>query len=288
MRVTRLTALLVVVAILTVLAQTASGPVFDVVSIKKNTGDFLGENGSAQRPDGGFRQLNTPIGILISRAYPPVVPIDMVGLPDWAMKEFYDVIATSPLQTATPDQRIAMLRAMLADRFRLAAHMENREQEVYELVLARKDRRLGPNIKPSEVDCVAKRAADAAAGVAPWMPSAADMKNGNVSPPACSAFTFTSANHTEGDWTMESFAKWVAVNIAGRRHVVDKTGLSGSYRVKMDYDSRTLRATDTPPSPDSPPSIFTALQEQLGLKLEAAKVPHETLIIDHIERPTEN
>jgi uncharacterized protein (TIGR03435 family) len=260
---------------------------FDVVSIKRNTSGALGSNGSNERPDGGFRMLNIPVGILLSRAYPPAIPLDMVALPDWAMKERYDVIATSPLAAPTPDQRITMLRAMLADRLKLAAHMESREQEVYEIVLARKDGRLGPNITPSEVDCVAKRAAEAAAGVPPWRPTPADMKNGKVSPPACVSFTM--GGHMEGDMTMESFALWVAVNAGGRRRVVDKTGLSGSYRMKIDYDSSAaLRGPETSPQPDSGTSIFTALPEQLGFRLEAAKIMRDTLVIDHIERPTEN
>jgi uncharacterized protein (TIGR03435 family) len=284
----RFTLTLLFSALATVGLFSQAGPTFDVVSIKKNTSGALGSNGSGERPDGGFRLLNIPAGILLSRAYPPVVPLEMVGLPDWVMRERYDVIATSPLEAPTPDQRIAMLRAMLADRFKLAAHTESREQEVYEVVLARKDGRLGPNIKPSEVDCVAKRAADAAAGVPPWRPTAADMmKGGKISPPTC--VTFTMNGHMEGDMTMASFAMWVAVNTGGRRRVVDKTGLSGSYRVKVDYDSSAaFRGPEISPQPDSAPSIFTALPDQLSLKLEAAKIIRETLVIDHLERPTEN
>jgi len=159
-----------IAALIVIAASTyelrAQSPAFEVVSIKKNASGAPGQNRS-ERPDGGFRMLNVPLGMLISAAYPPAVPVDIVGLPDWAMRERYDVVATSPLQNATPDERIAMLRAMLADRLKLAVHTESREQDVYELVVARKDGRLGPNLKPSEIDCVAKLVADKAAGIPP-------------------------------------------------------------------------------------------------------------------------
>lgn len=69
---------------------------------------------------------NVLVGMLISRAYPPSAPGDMIGLPAWATSERFDVSATSALSTPTPDDRIAMLRAMLADRFKLAVHFEKR------------------------------------------------------------------------------------------------------------------------------------------------------------------
>jgi len=92
----------------------------------------------------------------------------------------------------------------------------------------------------------------------------------------------------EGDLTMTVLAGWVRIATRGR-DVVDKTGLTGSYRLKMDYDSReAMRGPEAAPSPDRQPSIFTALHDQLGLKLESGKLQRETLIIDHVERPTEN
>ena len=135
------------------------GPTFEVVSIRRNTSGALGSNGSSERPDGGFSLINIPIMTLIGRSYsvPPIAPIDMVGLPEWAQRDRYDVRATSPLsRSATADERAAMLRAMLADRFMLAAHVEKREQPAFDLVLARSDGRLGSGMKPSEIDCVAQ------------------------------------------------------------------------------------------------------------------------------------
>jgi uncharacterized protein (TIGR03435 family) len=212
-------------------------------------------------------------------------PIDTVSLPDWAMRERYDFSTTSPLPKPTPDERLAMLRAMLADRLKLAVHTESREQEVYELVVARKDGRLGPNLKASEIDCEAKLAADEAAGIPRWRPTP-EVIMGKSSPPVCAFFL---GSHTEGDTTMQSRAVSVGFLTGARRRVVDKTGLKGYYRLKLDFDSAAaMRGPDATPSPDGLPSIFTALQEQLGLKLEAVKLMRDTLVIGHLERPTEN
>lgn len=147
-------------------ASPAQGPSYDVVSIKRNQASLTGrlENPTViQRPDGGFTQTRVPIGALIARAYSSGAPADMVGLPDWAMREYYDVSATSTLAKATAEDRIAMLRAMLADRVKLAAHFEKREQPMYDLVVARSDGKLGSGLTPIDEDCAAKMAADRAA-----------------------------------------------------------------------------------------------------------------------------
>jgi uncharacterized protein (TIGR03435 family) len=209
----------------------------------------------------------------------------MVGLPDWVMRERYDVSATSTLARPSQDQQTAMLRAMLADRCKLVAHMENREQPVYDLVLARSDGRLGPNLHPSEVDCEAKAAADRvaaeaarAAGTIPPRPSIP--LNGPPSP--CSLWML--ANSTEGGATMQMLAR--LLRTAAGRPVIDKTGLKGSYRITLPFNLISARGPET--ADDSAPSVFTALQEQLGLKLESSRASREVLVIDHIERPTEN
>ena len=213
----------------------------------------------------------------------------MVGLPPWAMSERYDVSTASPLQKATPDERAAMIRAMLVDRFRLAAHIDNREQPVYDLILARSDGRLGANIKPSEVDCVAKNAAERAAAEAsrsgqppPPPPGVFDR---NAPAPLCS-LRF-SGDQLEGDLTMETLARMLRP--AASRFIIDKTGLAGSYRVQLTFDRMAgLRGPSTDPSTNAAPSVFVAVQEQLGLKLESSRAARDTLIIDHLEHPSEN
>jgi uncharacterized protein (TIGR03435 family) len=248
------------------------------VSIKKNTQPVTVPTArSVQRPDGGFTMQRVPIGTLVSRAYPPTVPIDMVGLPDWARREYYDVSATSSLSRATSDQQQAMLRTMLADRCKLAAHFEKREQPVYDLIVARSDGKLGPNLQPSEVDCEAKAAADRAAA------EAARAAGTIPPPPALPDFNGPAPPCLYGG-TMEMLAR--LLRPAAGRLVIDKTGLKGSYRISLPFNLLDVRGPDA--ANDSAPTIFTALQEQLGLKLESSRAMRDVLVIDHIERPSEN
>jgi uncharacterized protein (TIGR03435 family) len=270
-------------------APPTDGPRFEVVSIKRNASNALGSNGSSERPDGGFTLLNIPMMTLIGRAqFPPIAPIDMIGLPEWAQRERYDISATSALsRPAAPEERAAMLRAMLAERVKLVTHVEKREQPVYDLVRARSDGRLGPGIKPSEMDCVAKAAADRAAaaqaaGTAPPRPAIPDM---NAPPPICGPIRVT--NGMEGDTTMENLARLLRGVGGAGRPVVDKTGLTGSYRIKLEFD-RSLGGPSISPASGSLPTVFSALQDQAGLKLESSSAEREVLVIDRLERPSEN
>jgi uncharacterized protein (TIGR03435 family) len=271
----RLIALIVLttsLATTTVVAQSKPGPTFDTVSIKRSTSTQLGSN-VTERPDGGFTMLNVPVSFLIERAYSPSVAIDIVTFPEWATRDRYDVRTTSSMSGPTLDERTAMLRAMLADRFKLVAHIGHREQPAYDLVVARSDKRLGPSITPSKADCEFKATADRAtadsdrstAVVAPRtaIPSASEEA------PPCTVVT--TGPRLQGDMTMATLAKFLRP--AAGRDVADKTGLAGSYRLTLTFDR---------------PSLFTAVQQQLGLKLEPSKIAHETLIIDRLERPTEN
>ena len=278
-----------------------AGPTFDVVSIKRNTTGALSSPLPVERPDGGFRMMNIAVFTLIARAYPPAIPAEMIDLPGWARTERYDVSATSTLGKATPDDRIAMLRAMLADRFKLAVHTENREQPAYDLVLARRDGRLGSGIMPLDVDCDAqiagaRAAAEAArqAGTPPPPPSRPDLK---APPPPCTLRVIGAVlrdrggdgmgDLLEGETTMDNLAS--LLRVSSGRFVVNKTGLPGSYRVRMNFDSTAIRrGPDAASAPDAGPSVFTAVQEQLGLKLESSRASRDTLVIDRLERPTED
>ena len=261
--------------------QAPSSPTFDVVSIRPNTSGILSSSFN-ERPDGGFTMSNQPVRTLIFRAYPPPVIADVIGLPDWAAKERFDVTATSSLAQATAADRAAMTRAMLADRFRLVSHIEPREQQVYHLVLARSDGTLGAGLKKYEedVDCearaAAERAAVAAGKPARQPPTRLEL---NSSPPPCAIYMRgAQGTEVEGKVTLSGFAQFLGGS-AGRP-VIDKTGLSGIYHIKAEYDRlagiRGPAATDTP---GAAPSVFTAVQEQLGLKLEPARDMRDMLVI---------
>jgi uncharacterized protein (TIGR03435 family) len=288
--------------------SASEGVTFDVVSVKPHetaagtTTPFRRFGPTVtQRPDGGLTMLNVPTVMLIARAYSGTTPADIVGLPGWATTERYDVVATSSLSTATPEQEAAMLRAMLADRFKLSAHYEDRDQPVYDLVVARKDGRLGPGMKPSEADCAAHATERGArAGRGGGFGGSGRRGDGppagradrNLPPPPCS-FRMT-RDRMEGDATMPVLTR--VLRAPSGRFVVDKTGLTGSYRILLTFDRVSDQGgrgrgrgtqTDTPTA-DLAPSLFTAIHEQLGLKLEPSHAVRETLVVDRLERPTEN
>jgi uncharacterized protein (TIGR03435 family) len=286
-------ALLIAVATSDVLtqapAQSPDGPTFDVVSIRRNTAGT--NSGFNERPDGGFTVTNATVTGLIRRAYPAELAASIVGVPDWASSERFDVSATSSLAQATAADKIAMMRAMLADRFKLAAHIEPREQQVYDLVLARGDGRLGSGLKRYEedIDCearmAAERAAAAAAKAASQAPPRLDL---NASPPPCQIyFRGAQGSQMEGKIPMAGFAQ-ILGGTAGRP-VIDKTGLTGLYHIMMEYDRMAaIRGPALADTPGAAPSVFIAVQEQLGLKLEPSRAMRDTLVIDRLERPTEN
>jgi uncharacterized protein (TIGR03435 family) len=270
-------AIVMVVCASASVAQSPAAPTFAVVSVKQNVSSDLGFK-VEERQGGGLSATNVPAAVLIARAYPPSIPADIRGLPDWANKERYDVTATASLVSPTPNDRAAMLRAMLAERFKLAVHFENQSQPAYDLVLLRQDGRLGPNMAPTEVDCAARIAAEQAAGLPP--PPAAR-------PPApISCALRLVGDRLEGDATMDNLANML--RIAAGRSVVNKTGLTGFYRVNMTFDVMAARRVQSVPDEAAAPSVFTALQEQLGLKLEPQKEAQPVLVIDHVEHPTEN
>jgi uncharacterized protein (TIGR03435 family) len=259
---------------------SAPEPRFDVVSIKRNASDSRNSDW-VDRPDGGFRATNIQVRLLVARAYPPSTPAELVGMPAWTRNERYDVIATSSLSRATPDDRAAMLRAMLAQRFKLIAHVANREQPVYYLVIARGDRRLGPGLTPTEIDCEARLEAER-----PTAAAGKPQPDRNGPAPRCALRI--RYDQLEGDATMPDLGKALSP-FAGRR-IVDKTGLAGFYRVTLRFDPVPfLRGPETtvPPTGNAQ-SVFTAIQEHLGLKLEPSRNAVATIVIDHIERPTSN
>ena len=274
---------------------------FDVVSVKLHPpepGPAGFSSNVTQRPDGGVTMTNVPAGLIIARAY-GVAPVNMVNLPGWANRERYDLNATASVPGATADQRAAMLKAMLVDRFKLSLHVEQREQASYDLVVARKDGTLASGIRPIETDCakvMAERAAAQAASPQAGPPPMPDFKT----PPRCSFRSLDARTRDrggdgggalgdllEGEGTMAMLAN--LLRLSAGRLVVDKTGLTGSYSVRMNYDQMSARrGPEVPPAENAGPSVFVALPEQLGLKLDASRTMVDSLIIDHLEKPTEN
>jgi uncharacterized protein (TIGR03435 family) len=218
----------------------------------------------------------------------------MVGMPEWAASARFDVNATAPpgIGTATLEQRRGLLQAMLSDRFKLATHYETREVPAYDLVLARSDGKLGPQLTPTDIDCVARSAAQRAAadaaraaGQPPPTPPSPPTASPTDPPPPCTMRSM--GTRFDGHMTMASLA--MALRGMAGRVVVDKTGLTGYYTLVL-QSSATAPGLGAAPGDAATttelPSVFTAVQEQLGLRLVSSRAPIDVLVIDHIERPT--
>ena len=199
---------------------------------------------------------------------------EVIGLPEWAENDPYDVTAKPPAG-ATPEQRRAMMRRLFADRMKLVAHIEQRERNAFALVLARSDKQLGPNLKPSTLDCGPRPAG--AAPPDPDLPQPPDARQ------RC-GMAFGPTSIVSGGISMDLLVNSLS-GLAGGL-VNNRTGLPGFYSVELHFSPDGLTATDA--RGDEPPQFPTALQEQLGLKLEREKTMVPVLVIDSIERPSEN
>lgn len=258
-------------------ALAARRPTFDVVSIRRNMTNDVGSN-IIERSDGGFTMLNVPTTALLARAYAPALIADMVNLPRWARVDRYDITVTSSLANPTPAQRKEMLQAMLADRFKLVVHPEMREEASYDLVLARADRRLGPDITPAAIDCDARPAAGRSAPANAPAGRGTPARGSLAVTAAASCVLLVNRDRIDGDATMGGLADMLRG--AAARPVVDKTGLKGSYHIAMMPDA------SAPPSADLPP-VLSALESRLGLKLVPSMTKVEAIVIDKIEKPAE-
>ena len=271
-----------------------AAPAFEVASVKPNRTGAPG--GSFVMPPGRFTATNIPLRVLITNAY-QLSFFQVVGGPDWVGTDRFDIAATAP-DGAPPEQTSAMVRTLLKDRFKLVVHMETRDTPIYALVKARPDDRLGPHLKPSTMDCGPMRAERAAATAA-----AARARGGRVAvppppgpnEPVLCGMRVTgrggaTLNYRAGNITMTALANALRPYVG--REVVDRTGLTGEFDFDLEFSPPpTTGSTDAgvPVAPlDDAASIFTALQEQLGLKLESTRGPVELMVIDSAERPTEN
>jgi uncharacterized protein (TIGR03435 family) len=190
-----------------------------------------------------------------------------------------------------------MIRALLADRFKLVVHNETKEMPIYALVLARSDGKLGPQLKVSETDCAAMMAAGRGRGRGPAMmpPPGPPQPGAPPPPPPPCGIRIGPGNMGVGGSPMTQVATTLS-QFAGRI-VMDKTGLTGNYDFTLMWtpDQMPQRPPGAPeplingvPIDPNGPSLFTAIQEQLGLKLDSQRGQVTVLVIDRAEHPTEN
>ena len=249
-----------------------SSQVFEVASVKPNKPGVTSVSMRMQ-PGGRLNLLNVTVLDIIRFAY-AVQPFQIDGGPSWLESERYDVLAKvdgeiAPLPPGQIGPVQVMAQNLLAERFKLKAHRQTRDAPAYALVLARDDRKLGKQIAASHVDCVAVLKAM--------------MAGGRAGPPAgpggaqCRLSTAGPGNVRGTDVSIGQLAQLLSVQL--QRQVVDRSGLTGMFSFELSF------AADQTNDPDRP-SIFTALQEQLGLKLESQRAPLDMVIIDSIEPPT--
>lgn len=262
--------------------RVATAQEFAAASVKPNTS---GRGGGAGFQAGGrFVAPNATLRTLISVAYGDPVALDrsrMAEAPSWFDGERFDVeakasgeFAEGPSPGGTPASGLAMLRALLADRFHLIAHWETRNIPVYSLVVrdqARRDPRLVASAGRPGQDCLAPGLTPAPGNVLPRCGSYILLNTGG------NQF----AIHARGI-TMANFARNLQ-NVAGRV-VADRTSLDGPYSFDLTFEYR-------PPSTVGPDdgigaAIFTAVQEQLGLRLQPGTAAAQVLVIDSATRPT--
>ena len=240
--------------------------VFDVVSIRPAAPGTRGggaANATLRYRPGGVRAPAITAERLIALAFPvagvPRLPSRIAGGPDWMTAARFEFIATAAADvppTLFEEQLPALLRSVLEDRFGLRGHIEMRPVPIYVLT-ARRNRTFGPLLRPSNPRSEA------------WSGSASEY---------ISAINMTMAGLA---------TRLTSLNAAGRV-VVDRTGLTGGFDLDLYWSpARTAVSGAVPPEVDGP-SLFTAVQEQLGLKLEARTEPGDVYVVDSIGKPTPN
>jgi uncharacterized protein (TIGR03435 family) len=228
---------------------------FEVASVKENK-TIAGGGTMRLMPGGGITAQHMPARSLITIAY-HLQSFQLMGTPAWAADTYYDVIAKT-VEPATREQSFQMLQGLLVDRFKLTFHRETREVDGYVLVQARNGA-LGPKLKQSAFDCATAFA------------TTPQCKQGSIThSPAGNSMKAVGAQI----WSLLQ----LVIGQVGAP-VSDETKLTGTFDFDIQWSSEVAPTNDLT-------SIYTALQEQLGLKLEKRRVSIEIFVVDRLERPT--
>jgi uncharacterized protein (TIGR03435 family) len=262
------------VAVLSAQAPDAS-PAFEVASIKPAASQP--PRVLVQSSPDRFYRATVTLQDLIIYAH-RLQGFRIIGAPEWAATERWEVSAKAE-NAVSPALMARLMQRLLADRFALKTHSETRDLAIHHLVAARGDSRLGPQIKPAEFDCE------------PFLTGERRTVDAPIDPKTRFSRCATNIGMGGGVRTVRyrgvsSSRLAVFLSTAVNRVIIDKTGLSGSYDVELKFQDDTAFIGPGPRRQIEAPSLFTALQEQLGLKLEAARGPVDVLVIDSAERPT--
>jgi len=265
-------------------------PRFEVESIRPCADDIAGNRGGPVRRTPGrlVASCQTVLGFIEAafRLFAegrsnPYSHVRVVGGPSWIHSARYTIAATAPVNASPALMQGPMLQALLQDRFSLKVHREIREVPVYNLIVAGAGHKLQPH---QDGSCTP---------VEP--PSARESSDAPIPRPAvpCASRVRRIGQHVRVEWhraTLQELAWVLGLNVD--RPVLDRTGIVGLFDGALEFtpDESNLRVPPGPPSDEAPtaPSFFTAVQEQLGLKLERTNGPGEFVVIDDIQRPSEN
>src|SRR5262245_55090717 len=273
-------------------APTSDTPTFEAASVRPAAD--TGRIGGRGTP-GRFQGFNLSVRRLIRQAY-DIHDAQIIGGPDWIDSLGFDINATTG--DKPPDQMRFMMQTLLRDRFKLTFHTEKRELPIYALVVARSDGRLGSGLKRiPDGECPppgARRGAPPAGGPPPALPSPLDP---NAQAP-CGSMIFGPgrllAHGAPIDQLARSIGSLPAIT-AFNRIVVNETKLEGQYDFDFKWTNECAARGGPPPAgpPPAPnsgdePTLVTALQEQLGLKLDARRASVDVLVVDSAEKPSEN
>jgi uncharacterized protein (TIGR03435 family) len=279
-------------------AQTPASPAFEVASVKPQK---LGPGGAFPGPivigfgsGGRFIAHNATLLWVIADAYgiPRSRTSQQIsGGPRWINADLFNIEAKTatdwlPGSSGPTPEMFAMVRSLLAERFKLAVHTETKDAPIYSLVLTRRDRKLGPQLRPTPPECAAWLAARGRPGAPPRPPVSGDRP--------CGVGRVARSTIARSGMTMSQLADLLSSRV--ERVVRDRTGLAGYFDLDLQWtpEQNTAGAVEAP-GPSIPvavdptgASLFTAIQEQLGLKLESSKGSVDVLVIDHVEKPTED
>ena len=283
-----------VLAVATALSQSQGGvpdatETFEVATVRQNKNSVRSGPGFAGQP-GRFSAEDVTLQDLIMYAY-ELQAFEIFGAPNWATSDRFDIAATMgppPAGSAPGPRNRRLLRALLAERFKLVAHEEPRELPVYTLVMARPDRKLGARLRPFEGVCAEKLA------LQPSLPAQlpSQLPPPSKDPTPCLLGVGVGRLSARG-MSVSDLSKTLATFAAIRRRVIDRTGLTGQFDYDLEWTPMVAPTGVPAPavptaSSDGPPNVFTALQEQLGLKLESTKEVIPVLVIDSVNQPSEN
>jgi uncharacterized protein (TIGR03435 family) len=278
---------------------------FEVASVKLSKGVFVPPNipvnaGEAYHATGGSFRADFPLWTYIQFAY-KISPAEdqsretLAHLPKWVNTDRYTIDARG-VGNATKDQMRLMVQSLLAERFKLATHFETREVAVFNLTLV-KTGTLGPKLRPHSEGPACDASAPDAPTPARLIRGTADAGPENF-PPMCDSFALIrklgGAVMLAGyrNATMDMLTASLTGLVGDGRPVINKTGLSGRFDFTLEWapDPKGPPPSDPPAPPsDLPgPTSLQALRDQLGLKMESAKGPVQVLLVDRVERPSEN